>query len=240
MDEAVRDKAYENHVREQTLKSNPTEVDLLSRFLNHVVTGLNKLPQPMTLAEPFNVVLLLAGMAFNSLRWSWELLLNGYYVQSNATTRVAWECWLHSQYLIFYPERLEEWKADRNNRRPVELRRRVAEAWTAQQTAGREEALSALNELYDRLSVYSHPNPQALALLLEDNQTGGATLRLGPAYDESLVVETTHLFCYTAGNVFSMPMVLLIPKHADYEAESEALKSELDIWRTNMLARFGT
>ena len=70
---------------------------------------------------------LLSALGYNSLRWSWELLLKGYYAQAIALSRTSWEAWLHGAYLSLYPEVELKSRRDFDQRpKPSKIRQLVA------------------------------------------------------------------------------------------------------------------
>jgi len=74
-------------------------------------------------SEREGLILQLAILGYDSLRWAFELSLKGYYVQSYALIRTAWECWLHAAYLHVYPERdVADWRTFRTRPKPMEMR----------------------------------------------------------------------------------------------------------------------
>jgi hypothetical protein len=226
---------HEAAISEQTHRAHPREMEMCQQFMNHMTAGFNEMPRQVTLDEPFQTMLPLATMGYNSLRWSLELLAKGYYSQSNALNRIAWECWLTAMYLFLDSNRLDGWR-DRSTRpKPWQMRATVASDLSQQNAVGVRLDRAALDDLYDELSLYSHPNPNSLGILYDFNGDRGYTIRIGAAYDPTLLVVTVHLFCYTALLEMAVLAMLLVSQAQSYIARQDELREQFDRWREDVL-----
>ena len=86
---------HEKDILLRTHAENQIEVKLCERFFGHLVDGFNLIESPFKSEELPRTILLIATLGYDSLRWSLELLLKGYYGQANALARMAWESWLN-------------------------------------------------------------------------------------------------------------------------------------------------
>ncbi len=230
---------HEKEISRRTKAANPKEIDLCERFLGHLNEGFNRLPRPYTRVEPFDHVLRLGTLGYNSLRWAFELLLKGYYTQANALSRLAWECWLHGVYLILYPDQLEEWREFKTRPRPWNMRKLVTEGM--ERLSREPESIdwqahrADLDRMYFSYSEYSHPTDIALRVLFED-RNGELWLRLGGAFDDVLILQSTDMFCYATEMLFTLLYVLL-PEDADYSDGGTVLREELNAWRKEWIEK---
>jgi len=224
---------HEKEIARQALAANPTELGLCERYFGHLTDGFNRLERPFRREEPSDHVLRLATMGHNSLRWAFELLLKGYYTQANALSRLAWECWLHGLFLLFYPDRLEEWRDFKTRPKPWRMRQLIAEGaereWRQQEPMDREQFRSDLDGMYSMYSVYSHPSDIALKVLIEDRD-GELWLRLGGAYDDLLIIQSTDMFCYATQMLCTL-IYQLLGEDVDYKEGGSALRNDLNAWR---------
>lgn len=229
MSEGRHPLAHEEQIVKRTQAENPTEVSLTERFFHYVVDGFNRIERPLRREEPRETILLLATMGHNSLRWAWELLLKGYYVQANALSRTGWECWLHGAYLLLYPEDLDTWRDFETRKRPSEMRRLVAERSGGLESLHSDEFRTGMDQLYSDYSEYVHPSNRALRVLVAE-QDGKQRLCLGGEYDALLMVQSTHMFC-NAALMLSTLLDVLLPGMAEYTQHGHKLGQELAAWR---------
>ena len=233
MSEKVDLLKMEKEVARRTRAEKATEVSLCERFFNHLGVGFNRIGKPFSWKEPDGTILLLTTMGFNSLRWAWELLLKGYYVQANALSRTGYECWLHGAYLLLYPERLEQWRVFEKRPTPAEMRRLVAErAAQADSEVGASEFLDGMGRIYFEYSDYAHPSDLSLNVLV-DEKDGGKWLRLGCDYDAVLILQSTNMFCTAAALLFTA-VDRLLSESPDYHEAGEVLINEMHEWRQNL------
>ena len=225
---------HEKEIARRTQADNAREVSLCERFLGHLTLGFNRLAGSFEWQEPNGTILGLATLGHNSLRWAFEALLKGYYTQANALSRLAWECWLHGVYLLFYPDQLGEWLEFKTRPKPSKMRKLV--------TQGIEEASAQLKQpidgatlradldrMYSFYSEYSHPSDIAVTVLV-GKRNNEVWLRLGGEYDGLLLVQSADMFCY-ATEVLFMLLYVLLPEDSEYQELGTALRKELSAWR---------
>ena len=220
---------HEKDIARRTQAENPTEVELCERFLAHLGDGFNLIESPFKSEELNRTILLLATLGHDSLRWSFELLLKGYYGQANALARMAWESWLHGAYVLLYPERLEEWREFETRPRPVEMRKLVAKRVAQGGSVTEKQFRLGLSKLYSGYSEYSHPTDIALGVLIA-KRGEELFLRLGGEYDQTLYLQSVEMFCHASEVLFALLYVLL-PDEKDYQTQGDALRDELSAWR---------
>jgi hypothetical protein len=224
----------ERDIERQTRGENVTEVALMDGFFNHLSEGFNALSAPFTPSESGTKTLLLATMGYNSLRWASELTLKGYYTQANALSRMGVECWVNALYLLLYPDRAEAWKDFKKRPTPKKMRALVADKVAELGVEEADVAKESMGEMFGAFSEYVHPNEQALAVLMED-QENSTRLRLGGAYDRLLFIQSVDYFCYSAQDLSSlMPSLLPDNKQGEFESQGDSLQKKLIEWREKL------
>jgi hypothetical protein len=224
----------EREIGRRTRRENVTEVALMDGFFNHLSEGFNALSAPFTPSESGTKTLLLATMGYNSLRWASELMLKGYYTQANALSRMGMECWVNALYLLSYPDLAEAWKDFKKRPMPKKMRGLVADKVAECGVEEAEVAKESMGVMYGAFSEYVHPNEQALAVLLED-QEDSLLLRLGGAYDRLLFIQSVDYFCYSAQCLSSL-MSSLLPdiKQGEFDSQGDSLQKRLIEWREKL------
>ena len=220
---------HEKEILRRTQAENRTEVRLCDRFLDHLRNGFNLIESPFKSEELKRTILLLATLGYDSLRWSFELLMKGYYGQANTLARMAWESWLHGAYVLLYPERLEEWREFETRPRPVKMRELVAKRVARGGSVTKKQVRLGLSKLYSGYSEYSHPTDISLGVLVA-KRGEELFLRLGGEYDQTLYLQSVEMFCQASEVLFALLYVLL-PDAKDYQTQGDALRDELSAWR---------
>jgi hypothetical protein len=234
----------ETDIARQTAAENPQAMEFCEAVLVPFEKGFDLLNHQMKVEDVRIETTQLLAMAFNSLRWSQEQLMKGYYSPAVTMARNAWECWLNGAYLNLYPERLEEWKHHETRPRPWQMRSLVAEQSTGD-TEERASFLEALNELYggrdghrySGYSVLSHPSWEAIRILVRSDGDE-LSLRVGPDYDR-------HLFMlafdsYSTAALFAAGLFLHLLSGDDQQEFIHALDSAREpvtSWRNAMVDR---
>lgn len=220
---------HEKEIARRTQAENQTEVKLCERFLGHLSNGFNLIESPFKWEELNGTILLLATLGNDSLRWSFELLLKGYYGQANALARMAWESWLNGAYVILYPERLEGWREFETRPWPKEMRKLVASRVAHGGSIPEKEIRLGMSNLYSGYSEYSHPTDIALRVLVS-KRGENLSLRLGGEYDQTLYLQSVEMFCH-ASEVLIALLYVLLPAEKDYQTQGDELRDELSAWR---------
>ncbi len=226
----LRDPAqHEKKIALHTRAENRSVVELCDRFLGHLTAGFNLIESPFKSKELNRTILLLATLGYNSLRWSFELLLKGYYGQANALARMAWESWLNGAYVILNPERLEEWREFETRPWPNKMRKLIAKRVAQGGSVAEKEFRLGLSSLYSGYSEYSHPTDIALRILVA-KRGEELSLRLGGEYDQILYLQSVEMFCQ-ASQVLMALLYVLLPAEKDYQTQGDALRDEFFAWR---------
>ncbi len=220
---------HEKEIARRTKAENQTEVKLCERSLGHLSDGFNLIESPFKSEELNRTILLLATLGYDSLRWSFELLLKGYYGQSIALARMAWESWLHGAYVLLYPKRLEEWREFKTRPRPFDMRMLVAKAVAKGGPMTENQIRRGLSNLYSGYSEYSHPTDIALRVLVAKRGEEWS-LRLGGEYDQTLYLQSVEMFCHASEALFAL-LYVLQPDEKDYQTQGDALRDEFFAWR---------
>src|SRR5688572_7255143 len=124
MEELLR---REQEVAQQTARENAEEMKLCDLVLGLFTSGFEAMGYQMVVEDVRLETAQLLAASFNTLRWSSEQAIKGYYGPSVSSSRTAWECWLNGAYLNLYPEALEGWKRFETRPKPDVMRKLVAE-----------------------------------------------------------------------------------------------------------------
>jgi len=236
MADSLDHEANERQIAERTRAENREELELTDAVFNLMTDGFNLLPRPFNADDERRVLIVqLVTLGYNSLRQAQHCLLHGYYSQAIALARTAWEAWLHGAYLRLYEDvPLEAWVRFDTRPRPSVMRRRVASRSHPENPDSERRFLEDLDKLYSGYSDYSHPGERAVGVLLDRNEDGSLTLRLGGAFSTGLLCASVNLFC-TSGYLLS---TLLTWEIADgghpYQAyfdRGRALVAQINEWR---------
>ena len=181
----------ETAIREQTAHAETDVLDAMQGMLNHFLPGFRIIGYLDRTEENRReqVWLSLTSRAFNSLRWSFELLSAGYYQQADMLTRSAWEDWLcceDSKSQSKTVDALLDGKGEISVPKFKEMSDRLPEflktEWQHNWVEGEQ-----IPGTYGTLSATSHPSRFSVATTM----TEAGELRVGPAYDEDLFLLTS-------------------------------------------------
>ncbi len=206
---------------------------LAERCLGFLNEGLNLMPDEWKVPDiRSGVILQLTVLGYDSLRWAFEMSIKGYYAQSHAMVRTAWESWLHAAYLHVYPEKaVDEWRDFRTRPKPVEMRRAVAAR--SDRTGATNDALrAAMNDLADTFAGLSHPSNESVRLTLGTKE-GALWLLRGGEFDRTRFLQTANVFSLTACLLSTM-LLILLPENEEYRVRSESLHNDLASWRSDL------
>ena len=226
--------ALEREVSRRTQKENPDEVLVCEKFLNHLGEGFNRMQRPVPWEEREGTVLLLLALGLNSLRWSFEMLLKGYYFQSVTLSRAAWESWLSASYLRLYEDvPVDEWRNYDQRPKPWLMRELVAKKSAELGGIDAKEYEEGLDRIYKDFSELSHPSNLSTAILTTMKEGGDWYLRVGPDYDGDLVLLSTDFFGSSAGSLASM-FYSMTPGDSEYLSAGHSLGENFSEWRSKM------
>ncbi len=231
-------KEHESETEILTRSANPNEVVLCQLALDTVLDGFTTLGGEMEWDdERRGNTLLLATLAYNSLRWAFELMLKAYYAQSVALSRTAWEAWLNAAYLQLFPERsIEDWRDVKKRPRPGEMRELVAARSAAIAQVDGVTFQAGLDQLYSRYCEYSHPTGHSLRILISE-KGGNPSLALGGEYAEVLVLESTDMLCNAAVLVATL-FAYILSDASSYMARREVFEKKWAAWGREVRRRY--
>lgn len=227
---------HEETIRAHTESANALELSLCERALNLIRDGFDAIGQTLTLEdERQSATIGLIALSYNSLRWAFELMRKGAYVQSISLSRGAWESWLAAAYFQFSPElTVADWREKRPS--PKEMRKFVSEQTAAEAEIDGDALRLALRDLYSNYSDYSHPSARALDAIVRVQEDGTAWLRIGGEYDEPLLLQSTNAFCVAAIEVSSL-FAYLIHESDSYMATRKILADQWRRWGEELVRR---
>ena len=225
----------EKGVLRDTVYSKQSEVKLAEKWLEHLRGGFDCLKPDRDWSERERVKLQLTALGFDSLRWSLEVMLKGYYVQAIALARLAWESWLNTTFLVLNPEfEIESWENFKKRPRPSEMRKKVAEKPPEGSEVYNKELLHGLNKMYKGYSGYSHPSQESLQVLIADDGNGRLTLNLGGAYNEQQFLQSVNYF-FNASSMISSNFLFLLEDFESFNADGDELIGEVNEWRASLI-----
>jgi hypothetical protein len=157
------------------------EVRLVQGTLAHVTRGLQKIEGLVPDHPLQEVTYVLTVNCLNSLFVSLKLATQGWYVQSLANTRYAYELALSGTYLSCFPEKASAMKEQGAKwPRPRSMLSGIARSF-GDSAISSKDFRKALDWLYSHLSQFTHPSFASLASVME----GEGRVRLGPFYNEN-------------------------------------------------------
>jgi hypothetical protein len=225
-----------------TESQNSMELNLCREALANTTLGFNLSRGKAVKQTVEHEVIQLLSLGFRALRWSLEQLTSGYYEQSIASSRLAWDAWLNGVYLENYPDEVEAWRDFDRRPTPAAMRKLVALKASSDELAA--EAEQALRDLYvgvkgkrfSGYSAFSHASSEAIATLLRQGQDGEQpTLLIAGEHNEELLFLATHLFL-TASDVLSSLFLVFIPDSDEFLSAHTKQQASTKEWASKRLA----
>ena len=170
----------EAEVQTSTIERHQDVVAGVEQLLNCYLEGLTNIGQ-FTITEENQrelVWFFIESRSVNSMRWGFELMTRGYYVQSITLIRLVYEDWLVCWDCIDHPNTVKAILAG-NTRMPTfsDMADRLKEPHLSLWKGETQE----VEGTYGLLSTFAHPRHRALMVQRDpDSQS----LRLGPLYDQ--------------------------------------------------------
>jgi hypothetical protein len=235
----------ENEVAARVRAAHHDDLQACEDAFNYLTLGFNSLPTPFGTENQRRLLTIkLVTLGYNSLRWSSELILKGYYDQSIALSRVAWEAWLHGAYLA---NASDQELADWNNfdLRPWPKTMRMLVAMRAYPSGNAEEAdvkptlsedaasfKADMDAIYAQYCDFSHPGDWSTAVLLAKDENG-FLLRIGGHYDFGLTLQAVN-FYLTAASVLATLLVDFVEDGEAYVNAGGPVRAEVKRWNDNL------